>query len=536
MRCVDSIFLYCDSNEYFQYNRPDHSKVVDLFKNVDNLVCRMERTVTELGQHLSIRRQYRKNKSNKHVLYEFGDFLWLNIFIEGARLFHRTTYITDNRSPIQDLVRLARIYYHGDPIMLKKVNKFSSSYCSDKALHWYTHSIFPYKLLNKTLRTEDFNLLITFMFFIIDIKECLAREYQDSKEKRRMTLYRGINISSGELEKLKQRKDNLISMNGFISTTRSKSVSEMFAGNTDDKDGKAAVIFEIECDTHILDDSLVLADIAEYSVMSFEQEVLIDIGAVFLIRNIKQDLGGTWIINITASTEIKSICKEYIKHYEFDPYVMENSNREMLRFSALCCDRGCYEKAQEHLERLLSKPNAEEIAQVYITMTRAENLEVDHEILIRDYYDYIRDRLSTEDSKQLARILNKIGFFLPPNKHIRNQENILKLLEIHKDSSYDSSEMENFSTVLPYFGDYYRDFVVSQDIGLGYPFSVDRHHDARLTFNRPDDLLILNDSDIRLQSHSTERDSAAKQEYLRLANIFSSILIDMKHGFNDKEE
>ncbi|CAF1226603.1 unnamed protein product [Adineta steineri] len=430
---------------------------------------------------------------------------------------------------------MAKNYYHGDPTILKAINEFSSCYRSNEALHWYTKLSFPYKLLNKAFRTEDYDLIMSFLFFIIDLKECLAREYCHLKEEETITLYRGVNMPSEELEKLKQLENNLISMNGFLSTSRSETVSQMFSGYTNDVCGKAAVIFKIECNTSVLDENLILADIAKYSMIPSEEEVLIDIGTVFFIQKIKQDSDGTWIINMIGTTEVSSISKQYIECYQLDPYGGESHFTELLKHSALHEDRLRYEKAQKHLERLLSKPNAEEIAQVYITMCRAENLTADHEILIRDYYDYIRDRFSTGDFKQLARTLNKIGFFLPCNNSIRQQENILRLLEIDKDSPYDLSGTDSFSSVLPYFQNSYQSFVALRDYENIYTSSQYNIGGGNLTSNGPMNSFIFDNTGMRLQHPLTEHESATIKENTQMANLVLNFFLKTKNSFGDRE-
>ncbi|CAF1108794.1 unnamed protein product, partial [Didymodactylos carnosus] len=104
---------------------------------------------------------------------------------------------------------------------LKLIKRFSGTYQSDQVIQWYTGHPFIYKQVN-------------------------LAEYQEIKEyETALTLCRGVRMSTEEVKKLKENIDNLISANGFLSTSLSKDVALRFAGAESDKE--QSVLFEIGC-------------------------------------------------------------------------------------------------------------------------------------------------------------------------------------------------------------------------------------------------------------------------------------------------
>jgi len=84
------------------------------------------------------------------------------------------------------------------------------------------------KLINKALHTEDIELLHTFPFFISDLSSSLAIEYnqkmigqQQRTDELVLQRSRGYQLSNKEFETVRQNIGNLISINGFLSTSHS---------------------------------------------------------------------------------------------------------------------------------------------------------------------------------------------------------------------------------------------------------------------------------------------------------------------------
>ncbi|CAF4519016.1 unnamed protein product [Didymodactylos carnosus] len=134
----------------------------------------------------------------------------------------------------QEMIDKCREYYRGNEKRLENVNTFDLTYKSNDAIKWYTEDTFVYQIVNKALRTEDIDELFIFRFFIIDLSLNLARKYKELKKiepQPIIDLYRGVNLSSDELDTLKKNVGNLISTNDFLSTSRSRKAVYRFARN-----------------------------------------------------------------------------------------------------------------------------------------------------------------------------------------------------------------------------------------------------------------------------------------------------------------
>ncbi|CAF1576832.1 unnamed protein product [Didymodactylos carnosus] len=166
---------------------------------------------------------------------------------------------------------------------LRKTEEFRQAYNANDAIRWYTDESFLYQRVNRALRSEDIDELYTYRFYIIDLCTQLSKEYQQNLNKHQMLkLYRGQLMSNEELEKLRNNIGNLISTNGFFSTTRDINVARLYITSN-----KKSVLFEIDADPQLK--HVVLADIQKFSLIPDEPEVLFSIGAVFEIKNVYFD-------------------------------------------------------------------------------------------------------------------------------------------------------------------------------------------------------------------------------------------------------
>ncbi|CAF4361934.1 unnamed protein product, partial [Rotaria sordida] len=160
------------------------------------------------------------------------------------------------------------------------------------AIRWYTKQTFVYRLVNKALRTEDYEAMIILRFFIVNLSENLQQEYEDCKKKqnkrsRVLILYRGLKLPFAEVYSLTHNIGKTIATNGFLSTTRSKDVAYRFAKKGIKRTDVETVILEIEIDLKKL--TVPFIDIAQYSDHPNEQEILFDLGASFIIKSADYD-------------------------------------------------------------------------------------------------------------------------------------------------------------------------------------------------------------------------------------------------------
>jgi len=114
-----------------------------------------------------------------------------------------------------------------------------------------------------------------------------------------------------EFERLKESVGQIISKNGFLSTTRNIDVAFMFAGQSTEI--KQSLIFEIHWNLNQLNDSVKFADIARFSDCPNEEEVLFELGATFLIESIEENTNYS-LIKLKAIDDGMRIAQEQIEN------------------------------------------------------------------------------------------------------------------------------------------------------------------------------------------------------------------------------
>lgn len=137
------------------------------------------------------------------------------------------------------------------------------------------------RFINKALRTEDIDVLYQFRFYIMDLSEQLELKFQQLKSKQTgiLRLYRGLKLSHDEVAHFQNSIGQLISTNGYLSTSSEFSVAFGFATKSAKREGVVRALFEYQVDLDMVT-KIVIADIREFSAFPEEAEVLVDIGKI----------------------------------------------------------------------------------------------------------------------------------------------------------------------------------------------------------------------------------------------------------------
>ncbi|CAF3478919.1 unnamed protein product [Rotaria sp. Silwood1] len=216
-----------------------------------------------------------------------AEFLWSQLFNDVILRF------PPNNKAKQQMIKACRDYYRDNQQELQLIDEFEKYYTSEECIRWYTRETFVYKMVNKALRTEDVEQLHTFRFFIADLSSALASEHKKMIEQSNngmiiTTVYRGVRLTLAELEEFRSNEGKLISINGYLSTSRSRCIAINFAVKGKKQVDSVPVLFEIECQNEESACSI-FADITSFSDFPDEQEVLFDLGAVFKIQTVSEE-------------------------------------------------------------------------------------------------------------------------------------------------------------------------------------------------------------------------------------------------------
>ncbi|CAF1369843.1 unnamed protein product [Adineta steineri] len=408
-KSIDSVFIFCIKVEKYQYlmSSEEFSKIIGVYNKPSTLIKSIKEAIQFAEKQMEVFSFYNQHeeKSTRDLSKESAGFLWFQMFKDMIMRLPR------DATAKQQLTEYCRNYYRGNRKEIAFIDEFERDYTSDKqAIQWYTRQTFLYKLVNKAMRTEDTEQLHIFRFFIADLSLSLAKEYANGqdKDKHIVRLYRGLKMDKNEVLLLQQNRGNLISTNGFLSTTRSIKVAQEFAYKPTKRTNVYSVLYEIECKVSELGPSLIFADISQFSVYKYEEEVLFDIGATFQILSVTEKDQGQWFVHMKAVNEGVNIAKDFIELNRKE----EEETSAVLIFGKLLQDTGLYDKSLKYFQNLLSNNSQNnDIARIYNLIGTAFFLKKDYTRALENYersYN-LKMKSSLPRIKDSARPLMNIG-------------------------------------------------------------------------------------------------------------------------------
>ena len=148
---------------------------------------------------------------------------------------------------------------------------------------FYTYDSFFHRVLNKALREKDLSKLETLgpICYLITNYSRVSRDYIG-------TVYRGMNLTSSEIQGYQKAIGQWKTWAAFASTSKDPRVAKAFTGNT---------LFIIEITQTALA-SIRAYDITHLSRYPDENEVLVLAGVSFQILDVQEDASQRYIINV----------------------------------------------------------------------------------------------------------------------------------------------------------------------------------------------------------------------------------------------
>ena len=271
----------------------------------------------------------------------------------------------------------------------------------------------------------------------MDLSEQLEMKFKPLKESQKgvLKLYRGLKLSQEEIESFQRSVGNLISTNGYLSTSSEYSVAYTFASKPAKRAGVVRALFEYRVNLKTVE-KIVLADIREYSAFPEEAEVLIDIGASFQIDSCQfNESDQLWYIRAHATDQGAALASEYM---EYQKKRMVEANVALM-FGNLLLEMGEYSKAERYFDHILksSNPNDEEIACIYFNFGRSNRLKGDFARAIRSYEHAYNLHINARP-KRLAsagKTLNGLGVvYSEQGKQLKAEECFRRAIRLYKKS------------------------------------------------------------------------------------------------------
>ncbi|CAF4927761.1 unnamed protein product [Rotaria sp. Silwood1] len=394
------LIYFASSGSIDDISEQQHSYLVYLCETEETLIDSIRKSREELDKHIVALRMYnKKDKATRDLSKGVGSFLFFELFKSILKNMPKTSEAK------KTMVTTCRNYYRGNLTELANIDEFDRTYTSTNAIPWYIKDTFINKFINKALRTEDVSVLYRFRFYIMDLSEQLEMKFFELKEKQKdiLQLYRHSQLNRNEVENFQRNIGNLISTNEYLSTSSQLSVAYDFAIKSPKRDGFERVLFEYQVDLNIVQ-TIIIADVREYSKFPEQVEFLVDIGAVFQIDscqyNVEEDL---WHVQVHATDQDADLTAEYMK-YQKKKMVESNI---ILMFGNLFLEMGEYATAEAYFDTILNSlnPTDEEIACIFFNFGRTHQLKGDFNRAIncynRTYNLHMSARPKIEQGRQL---------------------------------------------------------------------------------------------------------------------------------------
>jgi tetratricopeptide (TPR) repeat protein len=316
---IQGIYVYCGNRKAAEEWAKPNLKISGIFIEKNALINKIKDDVRacDKDSHLPMSVFYieDRQKTLRDLAKECATFMWYQLLIIVLR--HMAKF-GDSKSEMIDECRTTHI---NNEAQKKVINEFNADYVSPKAVWWYTRDCFVYRLLNKSLRTQDTENIFKFRFFINDLHnqiEQLYLQYLKAHRPRsghRLTVYRGQSLNIDELNTLKRSVDGLISMNSFLSATLNRDLAVVFAGTNNQPDASSpmqSVLFIIDVED-MSKETTPFAPIKSFSCFEEEDEVLFTIGAIFKVQSVEQH-ENMWHVQLQLSKQQNELYEELSKH------------------------------------------------------------------------------------------------------------------------------------------------------------------------------------------------------------------------------
>jgi len=276
---IESIFVFCIHREKYLSLIDRFDKIIGIYTEQNQLTISIKQTIEQCELN-SAKFNFSKlsQKNMRNLDSDCGSFVFFQL---SKEVIHHMPPTNEAKS---DMINLCRKDYIGNDKELENIERFENTYTANTAIQWYTEDSFIYRIINKILRTENIDAFFAYRFFIHDLCQQLLKKHEEFKknlQSKQLTVYRGMKLSSDELEIMRDNIGNLFSMNGFMSCSRKEDVAFGFAIKGTRRDGCNPVLLEIFIDINQAN-KIIFADVSKES-KHIEHEILFDIGIAFFI-------------------------------------------------------------------------------------------------------------------------------------------------------------------------------------------------------------------------------------------------------------
>ncbi|CAF3874260.1 unnamed protein product [Rotaria sp. Silwood1] len=394
IRQIISIYVYCMDKERNKQWAVNFPKVKAVVVQLDELVSRIKddyKIQKIVEEPLSINTFTTGSGAGTSTSGVNGKFVFSQVLID---CLIRLQYTEADK---KELISLCQKQYENNLNELSNLREFRKNYSSDEVLRWYTRETFFYKTLNAVLRNENIHMIFLFRAFIYDIQHQL----KNHQIKNPLRVYRGQKISTDELNNLKQRRGQFISVNSFFSTSTDYQAAVKFLSGSNATENLEPVLFEIVADPKVAT-TKPFADISKFSQYPGESEVLFMLGSIFRLDGIDyNNVNQVWIIRMTLCSETEHDLKNVLMYMKHE---LGSGETNLRTLGKVLWQMGKLDLAEQYFTRLLKElsPNNPLLGKLYKDLGELASLTGDYDKSVQ----WHQKSLALKNPNALVGILN----------------------------------------------------------------------------------------------------------------------------------
>ncbi|CAF4472906.1 unnamed protein product [Didymodactylos carnosus] len=220
-------------------------------------------------------------------------------------------------------------------------------------------------------------------------------------------LYRGQVISKDELDRIRSSIGEFISINSFLSTTRSQKKALQFAISTQ-CDNLERILFKIKVGSRIK--AKPFADISRLSYFPGEEEILLMLGSIFRLESVHyEDDQQIWMADLDLCDEDDHDLKQVFDHMKKEM----GSETTLISLGNLLLDLGELEKAEKYYNRLLNELTVGDpgIPGCYIGLGAVHQNKGEYDLALMNHEKALKIQLKAlpPDHPDIASTYNNMG-------------------------------------------------------------------------------------------------------------------------------
>jgi hypothetical protein len=217
---IDSLYIFCQKYENYEYylNENKYSKLTAIYTEYDLLLNAIQENTHLLRKQIDAASLFDQDERAMRSL-KHGGLHDYNIFQVFKETLLNNMTNSEREKAREEMIETCR----GNKEKLAAINEFQETYEPTQAIYWYIKQSFVYRLVNKALRTEDYEAFLRLRFFIIDLSKNLEQRYEHLRStSTTVTSYRGLKLDRSEIHSLKQNIGKEVAANGYYSTSTAR--------------------------------------------------------------------------------------------------------------------------------------------------------------------------------------------------------------------------------------------------------------------------------------------------------------------------